>query len=205
MPFTPEERTAYLKLSCLFLDNEMDDIDFKAIVYRLSGVNIPIARMDDMLRYDVFPLLFINFLVTVGMDAFHEEWLIEKIEARVSSPPWFLRRVLEALVWWYFADLVRPEWEEVKRRLALRHLQVTGSDIISLWLLTFVRNYSKRWNAGTGSSSSEHKSCFVFSFDSSQVIREAATHSRTLTVLVEKSQYPPLRRIFCDWSLERLS
>ncbi|TDL24885.1 hypothetical protein BD410DRAFT_785608 [Rickenella mellea] len=122
MPLTQEERTAYLALSHLFLDNEMDDIDFRAIVHRLSGVHISITRMEYMLRHHLFPLLFMNFFLTIAADAFDEEWLIDKIEARVSSPPWFMMKALEAVVWYALSETVKPDWEELKQRLANRRL-----------------------------------------------------------------------------------
>ena len=76
-----EEQEACYVLSDLFRDTELTDADIAYIIRTLQSLDIPIPALYNILRYDLFPILYPNLLSVAGEWAgFDRAWLLESIK-----------------------------------------------------------------------------------------------------------------------------
>ena len=77
-------------LSELFLDTELQEDDHQRIARVLAASPYSEKKLDEILRFEVTPVLKWNLLSIAGEWAgFDEAWLREKLEPRIDARPWF--------------------------------------------------------------------------------------------------------------------
>jgi hypothetical protein len=118
-PLTPQERQACILLSEIFLDTELTPWHIHGLASSLHPLAIPVSKLEQILRYDVFPTLYPNCLSVAGVWAgFDEEWLIGEVNARRSSGFRWISSAVNAVAWHSIgAVAVRPTWVKVKEAL----------------------------------------------------------------------------------------
>jgi hypothetical protein len=80
---TSNEELACVALSELFLDTAITSTDLDYIARCLRPLNIPTDIVIDLLRYDVFPILYPTLLDIAGVwTGFDREWLVGRIQTR---------------------------------------------------------------------------------------------------------------------------
>lgn len=111
------EKSACVLLSDLFLDCEMMQIEIDCMARNLHCLQIPIKQIDNLLRNDVFPVLFINLLCITGIwDAFDENDLIDQITSRRRQPS-IVQTLGNNIAWMIMSWLVTSRWVEVKEKI----------------------------------------------------------------------------------------
>jgi len=115
---TSHEELACITLSSLFLDTEKTSKKLDYIASSLRRLNIPTAILSDLLRYDVFPILYPNLLSVAGVwDVSDNEWLIGQVETRRNATQWWVKSLADWAAWWSFGWIIAQPWEGVKERL----------------------------------------------------------------------------------------
>lgn len=86
-----DERTpVWTALSELFLDTELQEDDHSRIARVLAASPYSEEKLDEILRFEVTPVLRGNLLSVAGEWAgFDEAWLREKIAPRIDNRPFF--------------------------------------------------------------------------------------------------------------------
>lgn len=98
-------------LSEFFLDTELDDTDYGRIAGVLASSPYSIRKTEEILRYEVYPVLIWNLRSVAGVWAgFDREWLAEAIKPRLNRRP-MIR--LPLLQW----SMVGDHWERVSERM----------------------------------------------------------------------------------------
>lgn len=79
---THHEKLACTALARLFLDTEKAPLELDSIAASLRPLDMSTDTLSQLLRYDVFPILYPNMLSVAGeWDGFDENWLLGRIEA----------------------------------------------------------------------------------------------------------------------------
>ncbi|TDL26712.1 hypothetical protein BD410DRAFT_742103, partial [Rickenella mellea] len=120
MALTDQEKTAYEELSIIFLDCNMFDAEANLIAGNLSKLDFSIPELEHMLRYNLFPILYKNFICHIcEWVAFEEESLFRDVEARLARPLWLSLTAWlpELLIWWALGWMVTSKWAPVRSRL----------------------------------------------------------------------------------------
>ena len=109
------EGKAYIALSDLFLDTV---IDVDCVASALRPLHIPSSTLYDMLRYDLFPILYPNLISVAGVwDGFDEVWLLSRIEAKRTAGLGWAQHLLHSVAWLALGRTVNSQWEQVKNKL----------------------------------------------------------------------------------------
>lgn len=129
---TETEKSACITLSTLFLDTEMTPSTIDDMALSLHRLRIPVDQLDNMLRNDVFPILYPNLMTPAGVwDSFDEADLVNRVADRRSHPPGVVQKLGSSAAWTVLAWSVTSSWNQVKDKL--RHLgQETPSESSSL-------------------------------------------------------------------------
>jgi len=91
-------------LSRLFLDIELDEKDYHRISDLLAMSPYSIQEIEDILRFEVYPVLIWNLRSVAGVwTGFDRDWLREQIEPRVNKRPRFRMPLLQ----W---GMIRDPW-----------------------------------------------------------------------------------------------
>lgn len=94
-------------LSEFFLDTELEDQDYQRISKTLASSPYSIQEIEDILRFEVYPVLIWNLRSIAGEWAgFDREWLGEQIKPRLDKRPKIRMPVLQ----W---GMVRDHWVAV--------------------------------------------------------------------------------------------
>lgn len=92
-------------LSELFLDTELQEDDHQRIARVLAASPYSEKKLDEILRFEVTPVLKCNLLSMAGEWAgFDEAWLREKLKPRIDTRPWF-----RPSVFW----MMRRRWKHI--------------------------------------------------------------------------------------------
>lgn len=84
----------WVALSELFLDTELQEEDHQRIARVLAASQYSEKKLDEILRFEVTPVLKWNLLSVAGEWAgFHEEWLREELVPKIDKRPLFRPRV----------------------------------------------------------------------------------------------------------------
>ena len=109
------EKKAYIALSDLFLDT-VADVD--CVASALRPLQLSTSTLYNMLRYDLFPILYPNLLGVAGVwDAFDDAWLLSQIEAQRAVGPGWAQRLLHWVAWLTIGQAVTSQWDQVKDML----------------------------------------------------------------------------------------
>lgn len=115
---TQQERQAYIILSELFLDTEHTPLELHYLSTSLRPLGIPAATLQHMLRHDLFPILYPNFLSIAGeWQGFDEDWLLQKVQDRRSGRGVARWMKLDGVVWYLMGHMVQSLWDKVKEGL----------------------------------------------------------------------------------------
>ena len=94
-------------LSEFFLDTELDDTDYQRIAEVLVLSTYSIQETEDILRFEVYPVLIWNLRSMAGEWAgFNRDWLREMIEPRLNRQP----KIRWPKLQW---GMVRDRWKRV--------------------------------------------------------------------------------------------
>ncbi|KAA8892777.1 hypothetical protein FN846DRAFT_981882 [Sphaerosporella brunnea] len=122
------EQQACIELSLLFLDTEVREHDIYCVARELHILNLDDTTLRNLLRHDLFPVLWGNITDPAGEWAyFEEEWLLGEIKSRRGS--WLRRAVTapaHAVAWALLANAVVPPFQDVMLELARRRQQVAA-------------------------------------------------------------------------------
>lgn len=103
-----ERIPVWIVLSELFLDTKLTDADYQVIAKRLSESNYSTQEIEDILRFEVKPLLIPNLWSVAGAwQVFDEQWLIEKLTPRINQKPFFQ----------WGLGIIKSDWLAVKNYL----------------------------------------------------------------------------------------
>ena len=94
-------------LSEFFLDTELDDTDYQRIAEVLVLSTYSIQETEEILRFEVYPVLIWNLRSVAGEWAgFNRDWLREMIEPRLNRQP----KIRWPKLQW---GMVRDRWKRV--------------------------------------------------------------------------------------------
>jgi hypothetical protein len=94
-------------LSEFFLDTELEENDYQRISEVLATSPYSIQDIEDILRFEVYPVLIWNLRSVAGEWAgFDRDWLQEQIEPRLKKRPKFR---MPMLPW----GMIRDHWKHV--------------------------------------------------------------------------------------------
>ena len=83
----PAERRCCTLLSELFLDTTLTPFDHFIIAKNLRTLDLPIDTVERMLLYEVFPILWPNFLLITGeWGGWDEDWLAAQAKKMRENP-----------------------------------------------------------------------------------------------------------------------
>jgi len=108
-----ERMPVWSALSELFLDTELQKEDHERIATVLAASPYSESKLEEILRFEVTPVLRGNMLSMAGVwSGFDEDWLREKLAPNIERRPFF-----RLGVFW----MIRSHWKEVIREvIALR-------------------------------------------------------------------------------------
>jgi hypothetical protein len=113
---TPAERMCCTLLSELFLDIMLTPHDYFLIARRLRELDLPIDTIEHMLRYEIFPVLWTNFLnITGEWGGWDEDWLVDQVEKWRENPGNLLYRGWLWLWWRYYEDNLMGHLNGIKK------------------------------------------------------------------------------------------
>ena len=94
-------------LSDFFLDTELEENDYQRISEVLTSSPYSIQDIEDILRFEVYPVLIWNLRSVAGEWAgFDRDWLLERIEPRLNKRP----KIRIPMLQW---GMVRDHWSRV--------------------------------------------------------------------------------------------
>ncbi|QPH03760.1 hypothetical protein C2857_000133 [Epichloe festucae Fl1] len=112
------EKDACICLSTLFLDCEMTPAKMAMMAQSLHRLHIPVDELDNILRHDVFPILYPNLLSPAGVwDSFDEADLITRVNGRRTHRPNVLQALSSNIAWMVVGRSVNSVWARVKEML----------------------------------------------------------------------------------------
>ena len=113
---TPAERRGCTLLSELFLDIRLTPYDHFLIARALQRENLPIDTTEHMLRYEIFPVLWTNFLDITGEWAgWEEDWLADQVEKIRENPGNLLYKGWLWLWWRCYEVYIMDDWNGIKK------------------------------------------------------------------------------------------
>jgi hypothetical protein len=113
---TPAERMSCTLLSELFLDVRVTPHDHFIIAKRLRELDLPINAIEYMLRYEIFPVLWTNFLNITGEWAgWDEDWLVDQVGKWRENPGNLLYKGWLWLWWRFYEDYLMEHWNGIKK------------------------------------------------------------------------------------------
>lgn len=105
----PEKMLVWIALSELFLDTELRSPDFDRLASLLAAVPFTVDELERILRLEVTPALKASLQSIVGeWLGFDEDWLAARIFEKAERETLSNRKVWR---------MVRPDWQEIRRRI----------------------------------------------------------------------------------------
>ena len=93
-------------------------VDVDCVASALRPLHISTSTLYDMLRYDLFPILYPNLMCVAGVwDAFDDVWLLSQIEAQRAAGPGWAQCLLHWVAWLTIGQAVAEPWDQVKNIL----------------------------------------------------------------------------------------
>ncbi|WEW59600.1 hypothetical protein PRK78_005074 [Emydomyces testavorans] len=115
---TEAERRACVILSTLFLDTEITATTINDMARSLRPLQIPAGQLEQMLRNDVFPVLYPNLASTAGVwNAFDETDLINRVANGRAQGSTFPKSLGTSVAWLVLGGSVSGPWKQVKEKL----------------------------------------------------------------------------------------
>jgi hypothetical protein len=113
---TPAERNCCTQLSELFLDIRLTPHNHFLIARALRRLDLPIDTIEHMLRYEIFPVLWTNFLdITGEWGGWDEDWLADQAEKWRKNPGNPLYKGWLWLWWRYYENDLMEHWNGIKK------------------------------------------------------------------------------------------
>lgn len=115
-PFDIKQRKpVWIALSEFYLDTELDDSTLRHIAFTIIDSRYTFEEVKRINKYEVFPVLQYNLLSPAGVWAgFNEEWLIQKVTARLQSRNIFNKAGLE-LSYQSFKWMCKDYWQQLEK------------------------------------------------------------------------------------------
>ncbi|MGF1656794.1 MAG: hypothetical protein ACFCU3_07440 [Verrucomicrobiales bacterium] len=106
---TEQRVPVWLALSELFLDTQLETEDFERLAQTLAASPYSVAKIEEILRFEVTPVLQQNLMSIAGEWAgFDPDWLCEKLAPRIDRRPWIRFPVFLT---------IKGDWRKIRRRL----------------------------------------------------------------------------------------
>ncbi|EFY85262.1 hypothetical protein MAC_08671 [Metarhizium acridum CQMa 102] len=117
-PLTEAEKEACICLSTLFLDSEMTSAKIATMAQSLHRLRLPVQQLDNMLRHELFPILYPNLINPAGVwDGFDETDLIARVNDRRAHPQNLLQTLGNNVAWVMLRSSVMSSWARVRETL----------------------------------------------------------------------------------------
>ena len=102
----------WIALSELFLDTQLREKDLDRIAAVLAASAYSEERLEEILRFEVTPVLKCNLMSVAGEWAeCNEEWLREKLIPRIDKRP---------LIRFGVFSMIREEWKAIRNSVSAR-------------------------------------------------------------------------------------
>ncbi len=76
-----EREVIWLALSNIYLDTELQESDFRILAREIKVTNLALEEVVKINKLEVYPVLYINLLTSVGVwTGFDEEWFFDSIQ-----------------------------------------------------------------------------------------------------------------------------
>lgn len=109
---------AYYTLSKLFLDTEPTEAEINTIASSLYQLKLSTDEIDNIVYYDLFPILYSNLLsVTGAWCGFDKEWLLDQINSRHAQTQTWAKTFYNYSAWLLVGWMVTSPLDKVKLRL----------------------------------------------------------------------------------------
>jgi len=100
----------------LFLDIRLGPHDHYLIARALRRLDLPIDTIEHMLRYEIFPVLWVNFLnITGEWGGWDEDWLVDRVEKWRENPGNLLYRGWLWFWWRCYEDYMMEHWNGIMK------------------------------------------------------------------------------------------
>jgi len=103
-----ERKPIWIALSDFYIDNELQDYDFKSIALKIWESPYSIEEVKRINKEEVFPVLYTNLLDVAGVwSGFQEEWLLQEISKNLYKRnrfKRFIRTITYKRLKWMYAD-----------------------------------------------------------------------------------------------------
>lgn len=120
-PIEIEKRKPIWKaFSFLYLDTELQDLDYKLIAEQLTESRKPIEYLKEIELFEVFPNVASNLSAVAGVwDEFDEDWLNKQCEASYNKRNDYFYRLKIHLYSQFFKKMRTEHWIEIEKRIEL--------------------------------------------------------------------------------------
>ncbi|BDD08040.1 hypothetical protein FUAX_04720 [Fulvitalea axinellae] len=110
-----DREPVWIALSEFYLDTELQDSDFLRIAFTIIRSPYSLEKVEEINKYEVFPVLQSNLLVTAGeWTGFDKEWLVNRVQESLAERTAFRKRCIEGLfltLKWMQAD----NWKKLEK------------------------------------------------------------------------------------------
>ncbi|MFS4493690.1 hypothetical protein [Maribacter sp. 2308TA10-17] len=112
-----ERRPIWIALSDLYIDNELQDYDFKYISQKIKASPYSLEQIKQIDKEEVFPVLHTNLLTVAGIwTGFQEEWLITEIMRKLEKRN-FLSRLMNGIMYAFLKSMQKDNWRKIETML----------------------------------------------------------------------------------------
>ena len=119
---TTEQENACVVLSDLFLDIEFTTQWTDALSSSIRATKLDLKILEDIIRTDLFPILYRNFIYPSEWVGFERQWLIEKVNFNRTSKKTRTRILIQAIlstIWPLVQRTMLPTWVRVREELEI--------------------------------------------------------------------------------------
>ena len=119
---TTEQENACVALSDLFLDIEVTPQWADALSSSIRATKVDLKILEDIIRIDLFPILYLNFIYPSEWVGFERQWLIEKVNFNRSSKKTWTQILVQAILsttWPLVQRTMLPTWVRVREKLEI--------------------------------------------------------------------------------------
>jgi len=109
-----ERKPIWIALSDLYIDNELQDADFKYIATKIKESPYTFEEVKHIDKKEVFPILFSNLLSVAGnWTGFQEEWLVNEISKKIQKRT-LVGSTFDRLKYYFFKGMNKEYWKKIE-------------------------------------------------------------------------------------------
>ncbi|TMM58061.1 hypothetical protein FEE95_01140 [Maribacter algarum] len=111
-----DHKPIWIALSDLYVDNELQDYDFKRIASVIKKSKYSIREVKQIDRKEIFPVLFWNLLSVAGnWTGFQEEWLVNEIRSKIQKKTLF-QSAFNRFMYFCFKGMNKDHWIKLEKK-----------------------------------------------------------------------------------------